>query len=66
MLNYDVQKILTICWLYARGSITGKMVCSLVHVENHKDGCIHNMATSKMNYEIEFHVLEKKLNSLLN
>jgi hypothetical protein len=42
------------------------MVCSLVPVENHKDGCIHNMATTKMNYEIEFHVLGKKLNSLLN
>ena len=66
MLNYDVQKILTICWMYARGSITGKMVCSLVPMENHKDGCIHNMATTKMNYEIEFHVLGKKLNSLLN
>jgi hypothetical protein len=29
-------------------------------------GCIHNMATTKKNYEIEFHVLGEKLNSLLN
>ena len=30
-------------------------------VENHKDGCIHNVATSKMNHEIECHVLGIKV-----
>jgi hypothetical protein len=42
------------------------MVYNLVLVENHKDGCIHNMATTKKNYEIEFHVLGEKLSSILN
>ena len=32
-------------------------------LENHKDGYIHNMATTKMNYEMEFPILGKKLNS---
>jgi hypothetical protein len=37
------------------------MVCSLVPMENHKDGYIHNMETTKMNHEIEFHVLGIKV-----
>ena len=36
-----------------------KMVCSLVLVVNHKEGCNPNMATAKKNYEIEFHVWGK-------
>ena len=36
-----------------------KMVCSLVLVENHMEGCNPNMETTKKNYEIEFHVLGK-------
>jgi benzoyl-CoA reductase/2-hydroxyglutaryl-CoA dehydratase subunit BcrC/BadD/HgdB len=42
------------------------MVCSLVPMENNKDGCIHNMETSNKNYEMEFPILGKKLNSFLN
>jgi hypothetical protein len=38
----------------------------LVPMENHKEGCIHNMETTKKNYEIEFHFLGEKLNSILN
>ena len=38
-----------------------KIVCILVPVENHKDGYIHNMETTKMNDEIEFHVLGIKV-----
>jgi hypothetical protein len=38
-----------------------KIVCSLMPVENHKDGCIHNVATTKMNHEIECHVLGIKV-----
>jgi hypothetical protein len=34
-----------------------KIVCSLMPVENHKDGCIHNVATTNINHEIECHVL---------
>jgi hypothetical protein len=45
--------------LYAIGRIAGKMVCNLVLVENHKEGCTLNMATDKKNYEIESHVLGK-------
>jgi hypothetical protein len=38
-----------------------KIVCSLVLVENHKEGCNPNLATTKMIYEIEFHVLGIKV-----
>ena len=38
-----------------------KIVCSLMPMENHKDGFIDNVATTKMNHEIECHVLGIKV-----
>ena len=38
-----------------------KIVCNLVLVKNHKEGCNPNLDTTKMIYEIEFHVLGIKV-----
>ena len=41
------------------GSMAGKVVFSMVLVEIHKEECIHIIATTMKNYEIEFHILGK-------
>ena len=53
----NTDKLLAVCKMKS----CRKIVCSLVPVENHKDGCIHNMAIAKMNHEIECHVLGIKV-----